>query len=536
MMLNVIIVDDQPLVRITLKSIIPWEKYGLHVIDEAENGKQCLTVLENRKIDVIITDIKMPVIDGLELIKIVKEKYPHILVIVLSAYDEFSLVKKALLSGAEDYILKSDMNERSIENTLLNVKTKYEENYKKLQYEIDLKKNMTENIDVLQANFFKELLSGGRLRAGQIEDKIRQYQIGLSSHNLILIILTISELKPNEKILENVIKNFIDELFKKEKNCYCLVSNKMEVAILRSYDDIASESKIFQKINDDISLIVSAIKKFLNIDVTTAVSKIFNSFSCLNEKYEKMKELFDYSFHLGEGHVFYEKDFENKIIPFNMDYLNTVYMNFRNSLEKLDFNNAKIQLNNIIAYFHEHYSNHNYHTLKFCCKLLTSIVEKSIELSLYSYIFQDDINPYEYVLHANTIYNVENYLLNLLENFEKGCGIELKTQYGETIGKVMSYVLLNYYKDINLNKVSEELNFNPSYLSTKFKEITQYSFNEYLNTIRINNAKKLMAERKYKFSQISNMVGYNDQRYFCKIFKKVVGITPKEYINALSYS
>jgi YesN/AraC family two-component response regulator len=163
-------------------------------------------------------------------------------------------------------------------------------------------------------------------------------------------------------------------------------------------------------------------------------------------------------------------------------------------------------------------------------------VEKSIELSLYSYIFQDDVNPYEYVLHANTIYNVENYLLNLLENFEKGCGIELKTQYGETIGKVMSYVLINYYKDINLNKVSEELNFNPSYLSTKFKEITQYSFNEYLNTIRINNAKKLMAERKYKFSQISNMVGYNDQRYFCKIFKKLVGITPKEYINALSYS
>jgi len=174
--------------------------------------------------------------------------------------------------------------------------------------------------------------------------------------------------------------------------------------------------------------------------------------------------------------------------------------------------------------------------LEFYCKLLTTIVDKSIELSLYNHIFKDDINPYDYLLNSKTIYNVENYLLSLLENLEKGTGIELKTQYGETIGKVMSYVLLNYYKDINLNKVSEELSFNPSYLSAKFKEITQYSFNEYLNTVRINNAKKLLAERKYKFNQISDMVGYNDQRYFCKIFKKVVGITPREYINALSFS
>jgi two-component system response regulator YesN len=535
-MLNVVIVDDEPLVRITLKSIIPWEKYGLFVYGEAENGKQCLTLLEDKKIDIIITDIKMPVIDGIELIKIVKEKYQHISVIVLSAYEEFGLVKKALMNGAEDYILKSEFNESSLENTLLTVKKKIESNNKKIQYEMDLKKDITENIDVLRINFFKELLFSNTLSDEQIERKTKQYNITLNNNQLILIVLAISELKPNEKILENVIKNFIDELFKKEKDYFCLVSNKLEVTILRSYYEVKSESKIYQMIDEDINTIHGSIKKFLNIDVTTGVSKIFNSFGKLSEKYEKTKELLNYRFHLGKENIFYEKDFENKIIPINLDYINTLYANFRSSVEKLDINNAKILLGNITVEFNEHYSNQNYRTLEFYCKLLTSIVDKSIELSLYNFIFKDDINPYEHVLHSKTIYNVENYLSSLLDDLEKGTGIELKTQYGDTIGKVMNYVLINYDKDINLNKVSEELKFNPSYLSTKFKEITQYSFNEYLNTVRINNAKKLMADRKYRFNQIASMVGYNDQRYFCKIFKKIVGITPREYINALSYS
>lgn len=535
-MLNVVIVDDEPLVRITMKSVVPWEKLGMHVRGEAENGKQCLTLLENNNIDIIVTDIKMPVIDGIELIKVAKEKYPYISIIVLSAYEEFGLVKKALINGAEDYILKSEINEESIANTLLNIKKKIESNKEKIQFEMDLRNDVKENIDILRFNFFKELLFNNMVNDDYIERKTTLYNITLNSEQLVLIILEINESKPNERILENVIKNFVDELFKKEKNYYCFVSNEMEVAILRSYYNHKSESKIYQMINEDINIIRGSIKKFLNIDVTIGVSETFNSFKNINKKYIKTKELLNYSFHLGEKNVFYEKDFENKIIPINMDYINILYANFRRSVEKLDINSAKKTLSNITVEFNKHYSNQCYQTLEFYCKLLTSIVDKSIELSLYNYIFKDEINPYEYVLHSKTIYNVENYLLCLLEDLEKSSGIELKTQYGETIGKVMSYILINYDKDINLNKVSEELKFNPSYLSTRFKEITQYSFNEYLNMVRINHAKKLMAERKYKFNQIANMVGYNDQRYFCKIFKKIVGITPREYINALSYS
>ena len=535
-MLNVMIVDDEPLVRITLKSIIPWNKYDFYVLDEAENGKQCLDILETNKIDIIITDIKMPVIDGLELIKILKAKYPQILIIVLSAYEEFELVKKALLYGAEDYILKSELNETSTINSLLTVKEKYEENNKKLRYEMVVNKDISENINVLKESFIKELLfSPTELDNLQIEKKLKQFSMDKYNQDNILIILTISEKKPNQRILDNVIKNFINELFKKEKNFFCLITGNMEITIIRSYCEYKSEQKIFQMVSDEVNRLSGSIMKFLNIDVTTAVSKMFNSFVNLNNIYKKTKDLLNYSFPLGKGKLFFEQDFENKDFSIDFEYINTLSNAYRTSLDKLDFYNAKTQIHKITMEFIEHYTNDNYKTLKLYCKLLTAIVDKSIELSLYNHIFVDDINPYDHLLSSATIYSVENYLYELLEDLEMGSGIELKTQYGETVGKVMSYVMQNYHKDINLNKVADELNFNASYLSTKFKEITKNSFNEYLNTIRINNAKKLLGEGKYKLNQVSNMVGYNDQRYFCKIFKRIVGTTPREYTNSLSY-
>ncbi len=533
-MINVMLVDDEPLVRITMKSVIPWEQYGFCVVKEAENGKQCLEMLENTKVDLIITDIKMPLIDGLELISAVKELYPDIYIIVLSAYEEFNLVKKALVSGAEDYILKSEINQESTIKSLLSVKEKHIKNNISQQKSMVAEKDFNENIEVLRQNFFKQLL-GGTMKADEayIENKIAQYGLNISSQKLVLMILIINKNNHDEKLIANIIKNFIDELFRNQENYYCLISDKMEVTILQSYHDCLSENKIFQMINENVNKTVNSINKFLDMDITVGVSKLFNAFSSLEKIYKKTKGLLNYRFPLGKGNVFFEQDFEDKCFSIDYDYLNVLSNEFRNNIEKLDFFAAKKPLNSVTIEFTKNYSNDNFRTLKFYCKLLTVIVDKSIELRLYNDIFKDDMNPYEHVLSLNTIFNVEDYLLQLLDDLEKACGIELQTQYGETIGKVIGYVLQNYNNDINLNKVAQSLGFNASYLSTKFKEVTEKSFNEFLSSTRIDNAKKLMAERKYKIHHIALMVGYNDQRYFCKIFKKYVGTTPQEYIKSL---
>jgi len=349
----------------------------------------------------------------------------------------------------------------------------------------------------------------------------------------VLIILIINKGNSDEELIANIVKNFIDELFRNEEDHYCLTSDKMEITLLQSYHAYASENKIFQMINENVNKTVDSINKFLDMDITVGVSKLFDGFGNLEKIYKKTKGLLNYRFPLGKGNIFFEQDFENKSFAIDYDYLNALSNEFRSSIEKLDFYGAKKPLNSITIEFTKNFSNENYRTLKFYCKLLTAIVDKSIELRLYNDIFKDDVNPYEHVLSLNTIFNVEDYLIQLLDDLERGCGIELQTQYGETIGKVIGYVLQNYNQDINLNKVAQTLNFNASYLSTKFKEVTSKTFNEFLSNTRIDSAKKLMAERKFKIHQIALMVGYNDQRYFCKIFKKYVGTTPQEYIKSL---
>ena len=533
-MISVLLVDDEPLVRITMKAVIPWDEYGFYVNAEAENGKQCLDILENTQIDLIITDIKMPVIDGLELISVVKKKYPHIFVIVLSAYEEFNLVKRALLGGAEDYILKSDINHENTIKVLLSVKEKIINSNAEKKKNRDAQKVFMENIDLLRQSFFKKLLSGTvSIGEDDVENKLEQYGINLSSKNLVLMILIINKENTDERLVESIVKNFIDELYKQQENYYCFISDKMEIVILQSYHSLKSENKIFQMVNEYANKTVDCINKFLDLNITVGVSKIFNGFSRLDEMYSKTKELLNYSFSLGSGNIFFEQDFEGKNFSIDYNYLNDMAKEFRGSIEKLDFFEAKKLLNRITLEFTKNYSSENYRILKYYCKLLTVIVDKAIQLGLYNRLFKDDLNPYEYILSANTIFNVEDYMQKLLKEMEEGIGIELQTQYGETIGKVISYVLRYYNEDINLNKVAQSLNFNASYLSAKFKEVTKKSFCEFLNTTRIDNAKKLMAERNYKIKQIANMVGYNDQRYFCKIFKKYVGTTPQEYIKSL---
>ena len=531
-MLNVMVVDDEPLVRILLKSIIEWNNYGLELIGEAENGNQCLAFLEKNIVDVIITDIKMPVIDGVELIKTVKNKYPQIMIIVLSAYDEFDFVKEALLNGAEDYILKSDIGESSFVKTIEKVKNKIENYRSRLQNEINLVNYVAESNNMQKESFIRsQLLFPAEIDKNTLANKIKQYEINYYGQ-YFMIILMICEKNPNKKGLDKIIVNFINELYGKDNNIYCLVSDTNEITILKSYEHM-SEKNISQMIYETTNSIFNNLKKFLNIDITVSASNHFSSFVKLHDIYKKTKTLFNYSFYIENSNILFEHDLVNIEHPVDMKFVNELFDNFKYEIDRLAFDDAKKVLRKITAEFTNHYSSENFKTVKYYCKILTVIVDKSIELSLYNKVFLEDLNPYDFLLSCRTIFLIEDFLIHLIDAIQLGSGIDLTTRFGETIGKVMNYVLQNYNTDINLNKVAAIFNFNPSYLSTKFKEITKISFNEYLNRIRIENAKTMIAERKYKLNKISSLVGYTDQRYFCKIFKKVVGTTAREYKESL---
>ena len=127
-MYKIIIVDDEPFVRTGFKMSVDWEKYGFQIVAEASNGREALAEIERCCPDVIFTDIKMPVMDGIELIRHVRKNYPHIISIVLSNYNEFDLVKQAMKAGAEDYFLKVTVDISKLIQFMQKLKPKLEEN------------------------------------------------------------------------------------------------------------------------------------------------------------------------------------------------------------------------------------------------------------------------------------------------------------------------------------------------------------------------------------------------------------------------
>jgi len=534
-MLNVMIVDDEPLVRIALKSIIDWERHGFIVHGEAENGKQCLNLLQQDHYDVIFTDIRMPLIDGLQLIKTVKQEYPDILIVALSAYDEFDLVKKALTSGAEDYILKSELSFECAESTLLMLKERHAKLSQEKARTLHMEKSISESNTVLRMNFFRDLLSYDTpLKEEQILSRLEQYGLPLSNRQLVITVLTINNKGQETGLVETVTKNFANEMFKNEENFLCLTGGKNEVVLIHSYQNHVSELSALQAIRNDTERLCGNIKKFLNIDVTAAVSNRFNGFSNLFEVYNDTKEILHMSFFDGPGNIYYKQDFQARSLLPDSSKVDELTAQFRAGVDRMDFVFAAEALNSITREFMDKSSSQNYEILRFYCTLLTAIINKSVELSLFYEVFPDERNPYEYLLSCSTIQAVEGYLLTLLALLDKQTGGQSSNpRYGDAVNKLIQYINQNSHAQISLVKAAEELSYNPNYLSTKFKEETGVSFSEYLNNVRIQNAKRFLSSGKYKPGDVAEHVGYSDQRYFVKIFKRVVGMTPREYMRSL---
>ncbi|MBZ4667539.1 MAG: two-component system, response regulator YesN [Epulopiscium sp.] len=520
-MYKVLIVDDEMIVRIGLKSMIDWNAYEFEIIGESGNGEDAFNKFLTLKPDLVITDIKMPKKDGLWLTRKIKETNKDTQVIVLTCYDEFDYAREALKFQASDYILKAELEEDDLVATLKRIKEKLDREGKKEESHI-------------QVDIKKEELALGRFLSIEKseEDVIKDFSnlnIPIEGWNYCCFQLDFSISLHEGAYSQEQIKSMI-------LACHELMINKLEeekwIYLIKPFGNSITCFLAKEKIHErDIKLLFEFIKKsveqYFNIAVTGVCTDIYSKALVLRAEIDWFYKAIDYLFYCNPGEMITSKVYhpkgKNVRTAFSQEYKKDWIHSIEESdLEKIDEILLKLinelKTNNIPSMDGKLYISH----------MLGDIIER-FEFCLA----QDEGEKiYEYPKYSlNT--NHMSSLLQIMRDFSKEILERLEVSGTENsvylIQKVKDYIDEHYQEKITLEDMADYVGLSKYYLSYLFKKEEGTNFVSYINKKRIEKAKEYLRDTNNTVSQIYDLVGFSDQQYFSKTFKKIVGMTVTEY-------
>ena len=486
-MYKVYLLDDEPFILEGLRYIVDWQDYGFEIVGYSNNGEYGLKEILSMDIDLVITDIMMPKMTGLELIEnLIKSNYQTNF-IVLSAFQEFEYAKKAISMGAQNYILKPiDIEE--LEKSIISIKSKLKE-----------KENRNKDKEVVNNSVLLKIITEKDYEnIDYIKEKLKyndEYRVG------------IIELKNKDKDIHKVLKAIPDM----KKYLYCIENKSKAVFII--------DGKFNDEYIEELTNIKNQIIDLINDIVYISLGQVIKDLEYINTSYESAKDISEYKIiYPNISWIKEYKEKNNKNIDIDVDF-----EDLKSLLINKDFANASL------------YIESKFNKLKEDDLNPKKIKAKALEvfLNVYNYINESklmkNLSIYlENAINTNTIDEIQLELINMIKFMQTKLE-NTQESISPVIIKLLDHIEKNYQKDLNLKEISDSLNINSIYLGQLFQKEIGILFSDYINNFRINKAKDLLSNTSLKASEIGELVGYSNKNYFYRKFKSIVGITPSEW-------
>lgn len=497
-MYKVMVVDDEKLIVQGLLNILEWDKLGLEVIQTAENGQDAFDKFTNNPVDIIVTDINMPKVTGLELIKKIKAINSTVKFVILSGYDEFSYAKEAMKYGVENYILKP-INEEELEEALI-----------KLRDSITVKKEK-ERILFEKNTLLNELING-KFNSGNLQDIKDFIDIDLNSECYSVASIVINEqdrinlLRDIDNVIDNSTKEKY-ELVKRHNGTFVVInswSRKMDSMLLKEY---------YSKIKD---MIVESYK----YDVFIAIGSSISDINDIKDSYSIVRKIKKYILTEGTNICIDEDD----VID-----INEYKSNFDEEIGKLNKLIIKKNINEIKEYIYillddSKLTPKNIYDLSI--KVIMLIRKVLEELKLEAKYSRDSLRDTIVDLcNESDRENIKKFLVNELDELVNIMSDDT-VKYSPVIQQIITTVNERYYEELSLKTLAYQYNINSSYLGQVFTKEVGVSFSEYLNKTKNEKAKEFILNSNMKINDIAKAVGYQDSSYFYRKFKKYYGVCP----------
>lgn len=528
--MKLLIVDDELLVRIGLKSSVDWAKHGIEIAGEASNGREALEKIESVRPDVVLLDIKMPVIDGIEVLRTLKDKKHPCKTIILSSFDDLEHVKEAMKLGAIDYLHKPCMTPESILKVLLSVKSEIEK--AKEAVNTDFLPHMEQKDDHNAESFLRKLLDGLISDDAQFYKGLCDFKLNLGRTNFSCIAFSVISYKRvlqrytnnNRELLSKSVLDIVSQVFSNKPGIVFFQYAKNLFVGISSMEKIVSSKEVFDQQTRNVHIIQDALKKFLDVEVAAGISENHpspeNIPTAFIEAYKALQQRF---YNPREKILFYgtlPKTQDNKGV---LSKISQCVIKLKECIALKSHYQCKDRIEEIFTLLRESPFLSTEEVYKLFSGILFLLNELDTCFEEMTHISDCETLDELYEVFGKIL--SRNMLTCLDMDRYKNCSFLVK--------KILNYVNSNYDKDLTLSGLAEQMNVSPNYISRIFKDEVGKTLFNYINEVRVEHAKKLMHQQELKIYEIGEKVGFNSSVHFNIVFNKITGCSPKQYRDTL---
>lgn len=507
-MYRILLVDDEIMITNGLLKLICWEDYGLEAPDTAQSGRQALKLFQQQPYDILITDIRMPEMSGLELLERIHSAGYRTKSIVLSGYEDFHYVKQALHAGIENYLLKP-VNEQELSATLLHI-------LDKLEGERSHQRLIQSSSDTLFDNVIYRWAQREIERA-ELRERARLLNIRLGASLYQVSIVSLPTATENKFQQLQRVRSLLANRFAQCQDLYLAATPHYDLIVLRCGEDHFDCSRWKKELMAALSVVSDEVSWFL------AVGLPVQGYFAVSDSYDSAKEMLSYSLFMPTN-VCVDAGSERRYLSPQLQK----ELDFASLSGLLDSGDSARACTAIRRFFERLQARPG----------LSPENLRSILLQALKRIF--DTRDPDYWRQNPALLNLYDLLncRNLPEIGEDLCRIAaayMRFQEEKEGGtrlvaeRIMRYIEQNYEKELSLKTIAADLHYTPAYLGKIFKQAFSALFSEYLCQYRIEKAKQLLQQESYKLNEIAVMTGFQSANYFSSVFKRVVGMSPSQY-------
>lgn len=524
---NVLLVDDEADVLQAMKKKIDWEALGFCLAGTAENGQEALEMAEQLHIDVVMTDIKMPYMDGLTLCKNLKQSYRNMKVIIYSGFDDFEFAREAVHLEAEEYLLKP-ISAGDMEAAFSKVRKKLDQEYDEYRNLNRLSEYYRKSLPAMREQLVMGILEG-RIAGERARAMMETYEICLDSPFYVVAALYM-DVNPREEqpqpaqLFTLSLKDMVQD-YLKNRTRFFSTAFLDKVIVIFMLDEREEIDQVLYHLDQICKMGFHVLKS----SVTAAVGQICANTDALHTSYEEAVNAMEYRSILGSGQVLYINDIE----PCSEENILVTEHEFQNLVHAVKLGNRD-ETNAAIAQImdsirKEPISPGQYQLL--FMELLSELMKIGRAYKLHpNQIFGEHAGSWQELYRMVTVDELEGWLQEVCTNLRHVLRHERRDSAARLTEQAKAYIEEHYKEsDLSADSLCRCLNVSAAYFSTIFKREVGMSFVAYLTKIRLEHALELLRTTEDKTYIIASRVGYMEPNYFSYVFKKQYGISPSKY-------
>ncbi|UJF32922.1 response regulator transcription factor [Paenibacillus hexagrammi] len=535
-MIQLLIVDDEVHVVDRLSTTISWSSAGVEQVHKAMSGQEALDLLEQISIDIVITDIQMPGMSGLQLISEIKRRYPKTRCILLSGYSDFNYAKEAILQGTEDYLLKP-VTEEDLLAAVRRVREKLQLEWEEVVSRQRLTYTLKENLPLLRGNLLHDLLQGRSMSESSLRDKMRMLELTDYEEHAIAVMMVRLESDFLEydlsrlSLMEYAISNMVEELFgEKFDSWHTKDAHDYLVFVMKAKEDgESSDKERMGWLERTASVLQSAVHNYLKGKISILVSSWGKFPHDLNSLYQR--SLSAIRKRIGNEHELFMR-LGDEPAQMELTALQRLYEppTLNHLLEAARWEDTAEKLSLIYDEMETKYSK----SQEFLLEVYFSVA------SAFSYIAHKNGRQLHQLIGSDydkmtegipfrTVNQLREWSQRALQRMKEDMDQERQDSRTSLINDIRSFIEQNLAADVSLQSIADHVYLHPVYVSKIYKLETGDNLSDYVNRLRMDKAAHLLKHSQDKIYEIATQLGYQRPHSFNHAFKKHYGMTPQEY-------